>query len=83
MKQTKCSLCEGRIVDGRCQECGMYYRQIQGRYYLNENRNNSETDRRDKYSEKTKEYSPKASAGTIIYFIIVLLIAGVTLLNRI
>lgn len=128
MKQIRCSLCEGRIADGRCQECGMYYRQIQGRYYLNENRNNGETGRQNKYSEKIEEYSPKtaartestvrkseaqkarnrngmesvrkerpvrrashqqgdgkskASAGTIIYFIIVLLIAGVTLLNRI
>lgn len=128
MKQTRCSLCEGRIADGRCQECGMYYRQIQGRYYLNENRNNGETGRQNKYSEKTEEYSPKTAArtestvrkseaqktrnrngmepvrrerpvrrtshqsgegkskvtaGTIIYFIVVLVIAGVTLLNRI
>lgn len=83
MKQTRCSLCEGRIADGRCQECGMYYRQIQGRYYLNENRNNGETGRQNKYSEKNEEYSPKVTAGTIIYFIVVLVIAGVTLLNRI
>lgn len=38
MKQIRCSVCDGRIAEGRCQECGMYYRQIRGRYYLNETR---------------------------------------------
>ncbi|MDO4444789.1 MAG: hypothetical protein Q4C97_04545 [Bacillota bacterium] len=38
MEQTKCSVCGGRIVNGRCQDCGMYYPSETGRYYLNEMR---------------------------------------------
>lgn len=38
MEQTKCSVCGGRIVNGRCQDCGMYYPSEMGRYYLNEMR---------------------------------------------
>lgn len=38
MEQTKCSVCGGRIVNGRCQDCGMYYPNETGRYYLNEMR---------------------------------------------
>ncbi|NCB94012.1 MAG: hypothetical protein EOM40_15850 [Clostridia bacterium] len=38
MDNNRCSLCEGRIVNGRCVECGMTYRPAQGRYFLNERR---------------------------------------------
>lgn len=64
MRDKRCSLCEGRIVDGRCQECGMTYRQIQGRYYMNENRpageQNSEPETAaHKKSKETKGNSDK------------------------
>lgn len=36
----KCHICDGRVVNGRCQECGMYYPKEEGRYYLNEMREN-------------------------------------------
>lgn len=38
MKQIRCSLCDGLILNGRCTSCGMYYREKEGRYYLNERR---------------------------------------------
>lgn len=36
MRQTRCELCGGVIIEGRCSECGMYYRRDGGKYYLNE-----------------------------------------------
>jgi hypothetical protein len=38
MDKNRCGLCEGRIVNGRCQDCGMNYRKMDGRLYLNERR---------------------------------------------
>lgn len=38
MEQKVCSLCEGKIVDGRCRDCGMNYRKMEGRYFLNRDR---------------------------------------------
>lgn len=36
----KCHICDGQVVNGRCQECGMYYPKEEGRYYLNEMKEN-------------------------------------------
>ncbi len=36
MRQMRCKLCGGHVVEGRCSECGMYYREDKGIYYLNE-----------------------------------------------
>ena len=33
----RCELCDGKIVNGRCVECGMDYTRRQNRYHLNEN----------------------------------------------
>lgn len=33
----KCELCDGKIVNGRCVECGMDYTRRKNRYHLNEN----------------------------------------------
>ena len=32
-----CELCGGKIVNGRCTECGMDYSRMKNRYHLNEN----------------------------------------------
>ena len=36
--QNRCSLCGGKVANGRCQSCGMYFKSMRGRYYLNERR---------------------------------------------
>ena len=41
--QNRCSLCGGKVTNGRCQSCGMYFRSMRGRYYLNEKRPESTT----------------------------------------
>ena len=32
-----CELCGGKIVNGRCTDCGMDYSRMKNRYHLNEN----------------------------------------------
>ena len=34
----KCPLCDGTVVNGRCKECGMPYRNDEILYHLNESR---------------------------------------------
>ena len=36
----RCHICDGQVVNGRCRDCGMYYPAEEGRYYLNEMREN-------------------------------------------
>lgn len=56
----ECQLCGGRIVDRRCVECGMYYEEDTGRYYLNRKR---PVDARQEVKPETeKQYS--RSSGT-------------------
>lgn len=55
MEHTKCSVCGGWIVNGRCQDCGMYYPSETGRYYLNEMR-----EKQYSVSEKKKTTAPLA-----------------------
>ncbi|MDC7288888.1 hypothetical protein NXH76_13850 [Blautia schinkii] len=38
MNKTKCQICDGPIVNGRCKLCGMPYRNDEVLYHLNENR---------------------------------------------
>ena len=33
----RCELCDGKIVNGRCVDCGMDYTRRKNRYHLNEN----------------------------------------------
>ena len=35
---TKCTLCSGNVVNGRCADCGMYFRDENQLYHLNESR---------------------------------------------
>lgn len=55
MKTKKCCICEGRIADGRCVDCGMPYRNDEELYHLNENR-------RDHYPHASEEAQKKLRA---------------------
>ena len=42
-----CELCGGKIVNGRCTECGMDYSRMKNRYHLNENCSDYDLDARE------------------------------------
>lgn len=48
----KCPLCDGPIVNGRCQDCGMPYRNDELLYHLNEDRRTHEKHATDKAKEE-------------------------------
>lgn len=56
MGKTKCSLCEGLIVNNRCTGCGMYYREESKRYYLNVRRSDEESVVLNEEPEHEKKY---------------------------
>lgn len=56
MGKTKCSLCEGLIINNRCTECGMYYREDSKRYYLNVRRSQEEPIVLNEEPEHEKQY---------------------------
>lgn len=48
----KCPLCDGAVVNGRCRDCGMPYRNDQLLYHLNEDRRTHEKHATDKAKEE-------------------------------
>lgn len=48
----KCPLCDGSIVNGRCRDCGMPYRNDELLYHLNEDRRTHEKHATDKTKEE-------------------------------
>lgn len=65
----KCPLCDGTVVNGRCKECGMPYRNDEILYHLNESRSDhyrhaSDKARKIMQTQSTGVGSPgKGSAG--------------------
>lgn len=63
----RCSLCGGKVANGRCQSCGMYYKSMRGRYYLNERRPESMSvryeDMQDTQYAKTEKSDTKRNSG--------------------
>lgn len=69
MGYNRCSLCDGKVVNGRCQSCGMYYKSIRGRYYLNERRPESkaaenENAQSTEYVKAEKSDTKRSSGST-------------------
>lgn len=60
----KCCICEGRIVDGRCVECGMPVAKSTNRYHLNENRSVHE---KECISEKERKKNQTGTTDTWDY----------------
>lgn len=48
----KCPLCDGAVVNGRCRDCGMPYRNDEVLYHLNEDRRSHEKHATDKAKEE-------------------------------
>lgn len=48
----KCPLCDGSVVNGRCRDCGMPYRNDEILYHLNEDRRSHEKHATDKAREE-------------------------------
>lgn len=48
----KCPLCDGAVVNGRCRDCGMPYRNDELLYHLNEDRRSHEKHATDKAKEE-------------------------------
>lgn len=48
----KCPLCDGTVVNGRCRDCGMPYRNDEVLYHLNEDRRSHEKHATDKAKEE-------------------------------
>lgn len=60
--QNRCSLCGGKVANGRCQSCGMYFKSMRGRYYLNERRpENTTAENKD---VQNTEYEKAAKSDT-------------------
>ena len=55
----KCPLCDGTVVNGRCKECGMPYRNDEILYHLNESR----SDHYRHASDKARKIMQTQSAG--------------------
>lgn len=56
----RCHICDGQVVNGRCRDCGMYYPAEEGRYYLNEMREN-EKPVKSSSPEKVNELNKKVN----------------------
>ena len=48
----KCPLCDGAIINGRCRDCGMPYRNDEILYHLNEDRRSHDKHAADKAREE-------------------------------
>ena len=48
----KCPLCDGPVVNGRCRQCGMPYKNDELLYHLNEDRRTHEKHATDKAKEE-------------------------------
>lgn len=58
----KCPLCDGTVVNGRCKECGMPYRNDEILYHLNESRSDHYRHASDK-ARKIMQAQQRAGAG--------------------
>lgn len=59
----RCPLCDGPVVNGRCKECGMPYRNDEILYHLNESRDDHYRHASDK-ARKIMQAQQKAGTGT-------------------
>ncbi len=69
----QCQLCGGRIVNDRCEVCGMPYRNDEEMYHLNENRRDhyahvSESTRQQMRQSEVPMGDRKAAAGNVRAF---------------
>lgn len=68
MEQNRCSLCEGRIVDGRCRDCGMHYPKERKELQTAEEKTQS------KPKKQTEEEIEKKKKNLSIFFILVFVV---------
>ncbi|MGI6010210.1 MAG: hypothetical protein ACOX8H_01760 [Ruminococcus sp.] len=65
MANFRCELCDGRIVNNRCQDCGMDYSRRQKRYDLNTTRTTNETEaakKKEQTNRKTEQSHSQAQS---------------------